>query len=134
VPLVIGVAWEVIGSLAFGALVGAAFGFYLRWIGRELTVVLLGVCVALTLAGSAWHFEGLLAALAAGLVVENVAHSGDALRDAVERGSLPVLVVFFAAAGMSLYLDALAAVGIAWPDCPAAFRISRGWDSSPRPA
>jgi Kef-type K+ transport system membrane component KefB len=113
VPMVIGVAWEVLGSLAFGALVGTALGFYLRWVGRELTVVLLSVCAALTLGGSAWHFEGLLAALAAGLVVENVARSGDTLRDAVERGSLPVLVVFFAAAGMSLYLDALAAVGVA---------------------
>jgi hypothetical protein len=42
-------------------------------------------------------------------VVENVAaQSGDVLRDSVERGALPVLVVFFAAAGASLHLDALA--------------------------
>jgi hypothetical protein len=48
-------------------------------------------------------FEPLLAALAAGLVVENVAPPrGDALRVAVERGALPVLVLFFATAGASL--------------------------------
>jgi hypothetical protein len=33
------------------------------------------------------------------------------LKEAVERGALPVLVVFFAAAGASLQLDALATIG-----------------------
>lgn len=114
VPLVVGVIWEIVGSLAFGACVGSLFGFYLRFVGRELTVVLLALCVVLTIAGTLWHLEPLLAALAAGLVVENVAGAGgDSLREAVERGSLPVLVVFFAAAGMSLHLDALASVGVA---------------------
>jgi hypothetical protein len=43
--------------------------------------------------------EPLLVALAAGLVVENAAAvAGDALRDAVEHGALPILVVFFTAA------------------------------------
>jgi Kef-type K+ transport system membrane component KefB len=114
VPLYISLAWEIIGSLAFGALAGALFGFYLRFVGRELTVVLIALCVLLTIGGAVWHMESLLAALAAGLVVENVAGAGgDLLKDAVERGSLPVLVVFFAAAGTSLHLDALASVGIA---------------------
>jgi Kef-type K+ transport system membrane component KefB len=114
VPLVVMLGWEVVGSLAFGALVGALFGLYLRYIGRELTVALLAMCTFLFVGGEVWHFEALLAALAAGLVVENVAGiRGDALRNAVERGSLPVLVVFFAVAGMSLHLDALARVGLA---------------------
>jgi len=106
-------AWEIFGSFAFGALVGALFGLYLRWVGREVTVVLIGVCAILSGLGTPLHFEPLLAALAAGLVVENVAGaSGDALKDAVERGSLPVLVIFFVAAGTSLRFDALAAVGL----------------------
>jgi Kef-type K+ transport system membrane component KefB len=114
VPLVASVAWDIVGSLAFGAVAGALFGLYLRYVGRELTVVLLALCVILTVGGAMWHLEPLLAALAAGLVVENVAGAGgDSLRDAVERGSLPVLIVFFAAAGMSLHLDALASVGLA---------------------
>jgi Kef-type K+ transport system membrane component KefB len=92
--------WEIVGSLAFGALLGALFAVYL--------------CVLLSTGGQAWHFEPLLAALAAGLVIENVAPApGDMLRDAVERSALPILVVFFAAAGASLHLDALAAVGVA---------------------
>ena len=63
----------------------------------------------------------MLAALAAGLVVENIAPPrGDALKQAVERGSLPVLIVFFAAAGASLDLPALAATG------PLALAIAAG--------
>lgn len=106
-------AWEIFGSFAFGALVGALFGLYLRWIGREVTVVLIAMCAVLSGLGTPLHFEPLLAALAAGLVVENVAGaSGDSLREAVERGSLPVLVLFFVGAGTSLRFDALAAIGM----------------------
>lgn len=113
VGLTVRLAWDIFGSFAFGALVGAIFGLYLRWVGREVTVVLIAMCAILSGLGTPFHFEPLLAALAAGLVVENVAGaSGDALKDAVERGSLPVLVVFFVAAGTSLRFDALAAIGL----------------------
>jgi Kef-type K+ transport system membrane component KefB len=106
--------WEIGGSLAFGALLGSLFAAYLRTVGRELTLALLALCVLLSIGGRAWHLEPLLAALAAGLVIENIARvRADALRDAVERSALPVLVVFFAAAGASLHLDALATIGLA---------------------
>jgi Kef-type K+ transport system membrane component KefB len=106
-------SWEIFGSFAYGAALGALFAFYLRGIGRELTVVLIALCVVLSEFGRVFQFEPLLAALAAGLVVENIAPpKGDALKEAVERGALPVLVVFFAAAGTSLHLDALATVGL----------------------
>ena len=107
------VVWEVLGSFAFGAALGALFALYLRVLARELTLVLLGLCVVLTGLGAYLDFEPLLAALAAGLVVENIAPpSGDALKRAVERGALPVLVIFFAAAGASLQLDALGDLGV----------------------
>ena len=112
VSLLARLSWEIFGSFAFGALLGAFFAIYLRLIGQELTIALLGLCVVLSELGPLFHFEPLLAALAAGLVVENIAPSGDQLKDAVERGALPVLVVFFAAAGTSLHLDALAIVGL----------------------
>lgn len=106
-------AWEIFGSFAFGAVLGAAFAFYLRYVGSEKTVAVLVLCVLLAALGPMWHFEPLLAALAAGLVIENIAQpSGDTLKEAVERGALPILVVFFAAAGASLHLDALAATGL----------------------
>jgi Kef-type K+ transport system membrane component KefB len=113
VGLLVSLSWEIFGSFAFGALVGALFAFYLRHIGREVPIVLLGMCALLAGVGGQLHVEPLLAALAAGLVVENIAPpSGDVLKLAVERGALPVLVVFFAAAGASLQLDALATIGI----------------------
>jgi Kef-type K+ transport system membrane component KefB len=105
-------SWAVFGSFAFGAGMGAVFALYLRYIGRELVVSLLGMCVIIAAAGTQLHLEPLLAALAAGLLVENVAPPrGDHLKEAVERGALPVLIVFFAAAGASLQLDALASIG-----------------------
>lgn len=111
--LLVNLSWEIFGSLAFGGVVGGLFAFYLRLVGRELTLVLLALCVVLSQAGRLWHLEPLLASLAAGLVIENIAPArADALRDAVERSALPVLILFFAAAGASLQLDALAVIGL----------------------
>lgn len=110
--LLSGLAWEIFGSFAFGGIVGSLFALYLRYVGREVTVILLALSAILSQLAGLWHFEPLLAALAAGLVVENIAPpEGDALRQSVERGALPVLVLFFAAAGANLQLDALVAVG-----------------------
>lgn len=112
VGLFVSLSWEIFGSFAFGGAVGALFALYLRYIGREVAVMLLAVCGIIAAGGYQLHLEPLLAALAAGLVVENVAPPrGDMLKHAAERGALPVLVVFFAAAGASLQLDALATIG-----------------------
>jgi Kef-type K+ transport system membrane component KefB len=123
VGIAVHLLWEIPGSLAFGAALGACFALYLRFLGRELTLVLLALCVLLSAAGAYLRFEPLLAALAAGLVVENIAPPrGDALRVAVEKGALPVLVLFFAAAGASLHLAALAQLGVVAVGI-SAFRI-----------
>jgi trehalose-6-phosphate synthase/Kef-type K+ transport system membrane component KefB len=112
VDILVRFAWEIGGAVAFGVLVGALFALYMRYIGREVTLVLLGACTLLSQVGSTQEFEPLLAAVAAGLVIENMAVAqGDTLRAAVQRGAPPVLVVFFAAVGSSLRLDALAAIG-----------------------
>ncbi len=112
VGLLAGLAWELVGSILAGAGAGALFALYLRHVGRELALAFLAICVLMSLLGRAWALEPLVVALAAGLVVENVAPpEGDAFRRAVERSALPVLVVFFVAAGASLDLAALGAVG-----------------------
>jgi Kef-type K+ transport system membrane component KefB len=112
VGLAIELSWDIFGSLAFGGIVGALFATYVRLVRREITLALLAVCALLAIVAPLLRFELILAALAAGLVVENVAPpEGDEIKTAIERGALPVLVAFFAAAGASLQLDALAAVG-----------------------
>ena len=112
VNVLVRLAWEIVGAIAFGSLVGALFALYLRYIGREVTIALLAVCAVLSQVGATQRLEPLLAALAAGLVIENLAVAeGDALKAAMQRGALPLLVVFFVAVGASLQLDALAAVG-----------------------
>ena len=106
-------AWEIGGAVAFGVLVGVMFALYLRYIGREITLVLLAVCAVLSQVGTTQQLQPLLAAVAAGIVIENLAVAqGDTLRAAVRRGAPPVLVVFFVAVGASLRLDALAAIGV----------------------
>jgi trehalose-6-phosphate synthase/Kef-type K+ transport system membrane component KefB len=112
VNVLVRLAWEILGALAFGGLVGASFALYLRYVRREVTLILLCVCVLLSQVGRTQGFEPLLAAMAAGLVIQNVAvPQGDALKVAIQRGALPVLVVFFVATGMSLQLDALGQIG-----------------------
>lgn len=111
--LLAGVVWEIGGSFAFGGVAGSILALYLAYVGRELSLVVLAFCAAVAGAAAAFHLEPLIAALAAGLVVENLTPSaGDELKEAVERGALPVLVIFFAAAGASLQLDALATMGL----------------------
>jgi trehalose-6-phosphate synthase/Kef-type K+ transport system membrane component KefB len=106
-------AWEIGGAVAFGVLIGVLFALYLRYIGREVTLALLAVCAVLSQVGTTQQLQPLLAALAAGVVIENLAVAqGDTLRAAVRRGAPPVLVVFFVAVGASLRLDALATIGL----------------------
>jgi trehalose 6-phosphate synthase len=106
-------AWELGGAVAFGSLVGAIFALYLRYVGREVTLVLLAVCAVLSQAGMTQRLEPLLAAMAAGLVIGNLSVAqGDSLKSALQSGALPVLVVFFVGVGMSLRLEALTAIGV----------------------
>ncbi|MGE5835583.1 MAG: trehalose-6-phosphate synthase [Acidobacteriota bacterium] len=111
--LAISTGWATAGSVAFGGLLGSLFALYLRFVGREVTVVLLALFALFTGLGARWHFEPLLSGLAAGLVVQNVmGQAGDVLRDSIARGAMPVFVLFFAAVGASMQVDAVATLGI----------------------
>ena len=114
VNMLVRLAWEIGGAIAFGCLVGALFALYLRYVGREVTLALLVVYVLLSQVGVSQRVEPLLAAMAAGIVIANVAVAqGETLKAAIQSGALPLLVVFFVAVGTSLRLDTLAAAGVA---------------------
>jgi hypothetical protein len=58
-------AWEIGGAVAFGVLIGVLFALYLRYIGRDIPLVLLAVCAVLSQVGTTQQLQPLLAALAA---------------------------------------------------------------------
>ncbi|HSH44228.1 MAG TPA: hypothetical protein VK966_00095, partial [Longimicrobiales bacterium] len=89
-------------------ILGGAIAAYLRFVGREL--VLFTVLVAffgLEIARLA-HVELLLTLLTAGFVAESTSRHGDELREAMERASAPIFVVFFALSGAKIDLAAVA--------------------------
>jgi Kef-type K+ transport system membrane component KefB len=96
------VAWEILGAILVGALLGGVVSLYLRFVGREL--MLFAVLVAffgLEIARVA-HVETLLTLLVAGFVTENISPQGERLRHAMERSAAPVFVVFFALSGAKI--------------------------------
>ena len=102
-------AWELLGSVLVGALLGGVISLYLRLVLREL--VMFGIVVAFFGAEIARlaHVETLLTLLTAGFMTENVSRRGEGeqLRHAMERSSAPVFVIFFALAGAKIAVGEL---------------------------
>lgn len=106
-------AWELGGSMLVGAVLGAAVALYLRFVQRELIMFALIVTFFGSEIARLMHVETLLTLLVAGFVTENATrHGAEALLKAMERSAAPVFVVFFALAGATIHLDALASI---WP-------------------
>jgi Kef-type K+ transport system membrane component KefB len=106
-------ARELGGSIVVGIGFGMGIAWFLQQVGRDTPVFVLAACFAMFAVSQALHLETLLVALAAGFWVENFSDArGEELIDGVERVSLPVYAVFFAAAGAKVALDALASM---WP-------------------
>jgi Kef-type K+ transport system membrane component KefB len=104
-------AWELLGSLVAGAVIGYLLGLYLRKVqgGAGLFVFQLAFIIAEV--GQRLHFDPLLVALAAGIFVRNLTSVGDELHRHIEAPALPVYILFFAGAGANLHLDVLWVVG-----------------------
>ena len=97
------------GAVVLGAALGAGVAAYIRWVSQELLLVLTGLAFGLTWLGKSLGVDPLLAFLFAGFIVRNFtrpeAHA--ALKEAVDRLSLPIYVVFFFIAGAHLDLHSL---------------------------
>jgi Kef-type K+ transport system membrane component KefB len=103
---------EIVGSVAVGTSLGLALSLYLRLVGKNLLLVLVGLGLGLTEFMRYIHIDPLLSFLTAGFVVQNLSLQGDKLLHAVEQASSLVFIVFFATAGAHLDLPLLAAL---WP-------------------
>ncbi|MGH7624785.1 MAG: cation:proton antiporter [Gemmatimonadaceae bacterium] len=108
------IAWEILGALLVGGLLGLGVAVYMRFVQRELLLFAIVVVFFGAEIARLAHVETLLTLLTAGFVTENVTKHGEGreLLHAMERSAGPVFVVFFALAGAAIDLGALAKL---WP-------------------
>ena len=107
------IAWEILGSLLVGALLGGGIALYMRFVQRELMLFAIVVAFLGAEIARIAHVETLLTLLTAGFITENVTRTGGReLLQAMERSSVPIFVVFFALAGASIHIGELAML---WP-------------------
>jgi Kef-type K+ transport system membrane component KefB len=107
------VAWEIGGSLALGALIGAAVSFYLRRVRVRMVFFALAVAFLSAFIAAELHLEVLLTSLTAGFFVENISPvDGEPFVEAIEANSMPVYALFFSLAGASIHLSDLVHL---WP-------------------
>lgn len=115
----LGVAVQLLGSFAAGALIGVGMAWYVSRVGAHLPLFVIGCSLLiaflgkekLAFAGQVVHLEPLLMALCAGVVMQNLwpERSGP-LFHAVEETSLPVYCLFFALAGAKVDVGAFRAL------------------------
>lgn len=103
-------AWEILGSLIAGGLVGLLLILYLRKVHGGTALFVLAITFVIAEVGGRLGFDPLLLALAAGALVRNGSDVADKLHDRLQVSSMPVYVLFFCVAGASLHLEALSVV------------------------
>lgn len=109
----LGVGWELLGSLAFGLLLGMLIGRYVMSVKNGASLFALLVCVTVAEIGARMHLDPLIVMLAAGIYLRNwsKADASELLRG-FQSAQLPVFLVFFALAGSNLHLKELAASAV----------------------
>ncbi len=104
---------ELGGSIVVGVGFGVGISLFLRFVNRDVPVFVLAVCLAIWQTAQTFHLETLLISLTAGFWVENFSRAkGEDLIQGIERLSLPVYALFFAAAGAKVNVQLLASL---WP-------------------
>ncbi len=113
---------ELLGTVSVGTTLGLILAVYLRFVGKQLLVVLIALGFGATEVIHYLGFEPLLAFMVAGAVVQNLSKQGEVFLHAIEETSGVIYVVFFASAGAHLKLPLLAQL---WP-IALALAIARG--------
>lgn len=99
------VAWELLGSMAFGILIGILIGTFVRAVKEGGAMFALMICVVVASVGSHVHLDPLVVMLAAGIWLENFSRANThELLKKFESAQLPVFLVWFALAGLKLDL------------------------------
>ncbi len=98
------VLWELFLSMVVGAAAGALILLYLKYVRTQTALFLLGFVLFGIDVSVMLHVELVLMFMVAGFLVQNFSDEGHQLIEAIEKGSLPIYVTFFAIAGASLDL------------------------------
>ncbi len=105
-------AWEVLGSIAIGSLIGIVISIYLRFVKGSSALFVLAAAFLVAEVGQRIDLDPLLLALSAGVLIRNLTAHGKRLQEEIEASSLPVYVVFFAVTGATVHIRELVIVGI----------------------
>ena len=105
-------AWEVLGSLVIGLVVGVVIATYLRYVKGSFALFVTAAAFLVAEIGQRVDLDPLLIALAAGVLIRNATKHGERLHHEIEVSSLPVYVVFFAVTGATVHINELLIVGI----------------------
>ena len=98
------VLMEMLLSFGVGIAAGGLIYLYLKYVGTEIFLFLVGFILLGIEVAAMLHLELILMFVVAGFVVENFSKEGHQLIQGLESGSLPIYVVFFAITGASLDL------------------------------
>lgn len=101
---VLEVLLEILLSIVVGVAAGGLILLYLKYVNSQTVLFLLGFILFGIEVSHMLHVESVLVFMVAGFFVQNFSNAGSRLIEAIERGSLPVYVTFFAIAGASLNL------------------------------
>ena len=129
-------AHEIIGSVSLGTMLGLLLALYIRFVKRQLLVVLVTFGFVLSEVISYLSFDTLLTFLVAGFVVQNMSKQGETFLRAIEHTGGVVYVIFFATAGAHLNIPLLRSLwpvalilsvsrmGVTWMGARAASRLA----------
>jgi len=100
-------SWHILGSLLIGLAVGWGIAQYLKYIGVEVLLFLVGVVFTVAYVGDATGLDATLVFIAAGFAATNFSKEGENLIHEVEKLGMPVYVVFFTLTGAHLNISQL---------------------------
>ncbi len=117
--LIVMMSTEIVAALVLGVVLGILIVLYIKHVRAELLIFILSVAFLVTFGSrqvATWfvqifgiHFklEPMLICITAGFVVQNFSRGGALFMEKIDRGSLPIYVVFFSLTGAALNIQAL---------------------------
>lgn len=106
-----GVFYPIFFDMALSILVGTAVGLfviiYLKTLRGQMLLFTIGVAVISSELSSLFNLNELLVCIMVGFVVRNFSIHGGHFIHAIERGSMPIFVIFFTLTGAMLDLEAV---------------------------